>query len=346
MAQFQTQETFVNGELVTGNRLNNIIGQATALGGLITEQPSLSGVVENSDKIIIHADGALKNTTVQNLFQSDIPIKTQLVEGDSLALRQTVQGQTLTLGNPLIGLGAYPNHDVYINGNTIIDGNYTEITNLLKVSGNLDTSGTIESSSTSHFKIPAGNDAQRPSVPAEGQMRYNTTLKRLEFRDNSSWVKVPTDADLAYKTFTKQVTGAPGVSDWVSAENTWQWRTSADVTVPAGEVWEYTVWVSGGSYGWGNTRPERNHHARLYIGDTIARDVQCRISTYSGQWFAVLKINVASADTSPAKKIGLKFVKGEGVGAAGIRSGAEGLQIVVSVTKRKLSDDTEIGQIL
>lgn len=232
--------------------------------------------------------------------------------------------------------------------------------------GYVKSAGGIIFNNTSLLKLPSGPDGQRPVLSTfddvfdevngdeettteadmTGLIRFNTTSNRAEVHNGTEWKQINQNEDILYKTFTRQITTAPGVTSWTEASDTWQWRTGSEISVPTGETWEYVVWISGGSTGWGNTRPEYNHHARLYIGDTVMRDVQCRISTYSGQWFAVLKINVESTDTTSPKRIGLKFVKGGGTGGAGIRSSADGLQILVSVTKRKKSDDTEINNIL
>jgi len=43
-------------------------------------------------------------------------------------------------------------------------------------------------SGTEGFTVPAGTSAQRPSVPNNGEIRYNTSLNRLEAYVNSAWV--------------------------------------------------------------------------------------------------------------------------------------------------------------
>jgi hypothetical protein len=41
--------------------------------------------------------------------------------------------------------------------------------------------------STGAVKIPAGTTAQRPALPTNGMLRYNTTLNRLEGYANNAW---------------------------------------------------------------------------------------------------------------------------------------------------------------
>ena len=54
-------------------------------------------------------------------------------------------------------------------------------------SDNFQVSGTIEMASGGQFSVPAGTNAQRPSTPVAGMLRYNTESGSLEFYDGSSW---------------------------------------------------------------------------------------------------------------------------------------------------------------
>jgi len=54
------------------------------------------------------------------------------------------------------------------------------------VGGDIENTGIITSSSTSHFKIPAGSSAQRPSA-ALGQFRYNSDLAAFEGHNGTFW---------------------------------------------------------------------------------------------------------------------------------------------------------------
>ena len=52
----------------------------------------------------------------------------------------------------------------------------------------VDTSNAINTaSSTAGFALPIGTTAQRPSNPAAGTMRYNTTIADVEIYANGSW---------------------------------------------------------------------------------------------------------------------------------------------------------------
>lgn len=42
--------------------------------------------------------------------------------------------------------------------------------------------------STGSITIPSGTTAQRPATPANGMLRYNTTISNMEIYINGSWV--------------------------------------------------------------------------------------------------------------------------------------------------------------
>ena len=42
----------------------------------------------------------------------------------------------------------------------------------------------------SHFKLPGGTTAQRPSSPAVGMIRFNTTTSKFEGYNGSDWINL------------------------------------------------------------------------------------------------------------------------------------------------------------
>lgn len=53
-------------------------------------------------------------------------------------------------------------------------------------------SKTITFDQTGSIVLPKGTTAQRPSAPAVGAQRWNTTLNKIEFYDGSQWVSPQT----------------------------------------------------------------------------------------------------------------------------------------------------------
>jgi|TARA_B100000085_G_C18167379_1_gene360092 hypothetical protein len=55
---------------------------------------------------------------------------------------------------------------------------------------NLIIAGTYNLRQFSHFSIPSGTTAQRPSPAQPGMIRMNTTLRQVEVYTGTNWQKV------------------------------------------------------------------------------------------------------------------------------------------------------------
>lgn len=49
----------------------------------------------------------------------------------------------------------------------------------------------VRVTSTGAFKLPTGGVATRPTVAESGLFRYNSDTSSLEFRNASTWIKIP-----------------------------------------------------------------------------------------------------------------------------------------------------------
>lgn len=80
MAQIQSPETYVDGQQVTASRLNNQTNGATLLPGAITDQPSITAnTLEATDSTIVNDAGTLKEATIGDFLNSNLPITTSAV---------------------------------------------------------------------------------------------------------------------------------------------------------------------------------------------------------------------------------------------------------------------------
>jgi len=105
-------------------------------------------------------------------------------------------------------------HRITLSGNRLIgrpfgpDGDATEISissNLTLVGGVLDISSTATLPGTGAITVPSGTTAQRPSPPANGMIRYNTTLNAFEKYENGVWgplFTLPTNVTITNLTVT------------------------------------------------------------------------------------------------------------------------------------------------
>jgi hypothetical protein len=112
-------ETFVDGQQVSGQRLNDLIDNATALPELITTQTPIADPVADGDGLLIHdaSAAALRKLTVQELFSGGIAVS-------SLAVTTSViNGQTGS------DIAINPNDGTVVTGSTFasVDGITVEV---------------------------------------------------------------------------------------------------------------------------------------------------------------------------------------------------------------------------
>ena len=82
MAQFQSPETYVDGQQVTAARLNNQTNGAVALPGLITDQTNITAnTVASGDSVMLYdlSATALREATAGDLLGSNVPVTTSAV---------------------------------------------------------------------------------------------------------------------------------------------------------------------------------------------------------------------------------------------------------------------------
>jgi hypothetical protein len=101
------------------------------------------------------------------------------------------------------------------------------------VADRLTPGSTLDlSGNTSHFRPPTGTTEQRPSSPAEGSMRYNTTLHRPEFWNGTAWTAFGASASTGVAVFP-----------YSGADQVWP--------IPSGVTSiEAEIWGAGGSSAW------------------------------------------------------------------------------------------------
>ena len=103
-------------------------------------------------------------------------------------------------------------------GNVFVEGFKVDANNLQSVATNSDitltpqgTGGVIINNNTS-LKIPVGTDADRPSSPTNGMIRYNTTRSQYEGWNGTYWLKLSGVQDVAGTTYIK-AEATPGAND-------------------------------------------------------------------------------------------------------------------------------------
>ena len=123
------------------------------------------------------------------------------IQIDTGVIQNTVSNANLELRTN--GSGAIIIDDFIIKNNQI----QTASSDITMTPG----SGIVDINTTGSVRIPAGSTAQRPSVPAVGMIRYNTTTSRFEGYDGN-WIVLTGVFDLDADTYiTAELT--PGAND-------------------------------------------------------------------------------------------------------------------------------------
>jgi len=116
---------------------------------------------------------------------------------------------------------------------------YTANSGTLTSAMYIDSNQDITMSSTGFLKIPIGTTAQRPSSPAGGMIRYNTTENYVEYYNGSSWNA--TDKTL--------VTASGGTTATYSGYKSHTFTSSGTFSVTSGGLVDILIVAGGGSGG-------------------------------------------------------------------------------------------------
>lgn len=195
MAQISKGDTFVDGQQVTGARLNQLVDASTLLVGAITDQPSITAnTLEATDSTIVNDAGTLKEATIGDILNSNLPISTSSITGGA-GVDITVTpaaGQKMDVGGAFeaddinvtddltVGDDASVGGDLTVAGTTTLTGNAT-------ANGNLTVTGSF---------TYGGNTPQK-NVGIAVLSRRLTRGNQQWFTPAYSWV------DLPYNTITE-----------------------------------------------------------------------------------------------------------------------------------------------
>lgn len=122
MAQISKGDTFTNGEQVTGSRLNQLVDSSVLLVGAITDQPSITAnTLEATDTTIVNDAGSLKEATIGDILNSNLPISTSSITGGAGVDIVVTPSATRKLDVA----GAFEAESINSVGNTTIGGTLT-----------------------------------------------------------------------------------------------------------------------------------------------------------------------------------------------------------------------------
>jgi hypothetical protein len=157
MAQISKGDTFTDGQQVTGARLNQLVDASVLLVGAITDQPSITAnTLEATDTTIVNDAGVLKEATIGDFLNSNLPITTSSITGGTGvdiavapaagqkfdvngAFEATTSNTTSnsTIGGTLVVTGG-----TTLTGNVIADNGFTS-NGVANFTGALQVNGTV-----------------------------------------------------------------------------------------------------------------------------------------------------------------------------------------------------------
>jgi hypothetical protein len=157
MAQISKGTTFTNGDQVTGALLNQLVDSSTLLVGAITDQPSITAnTLEVTDSTIVNDAGTLKEATIGDILNSNLPVTTSSITGGSgvdivvapaVGQKFDVNGAfesttSNTTGNATIGGTLVVTGGSTLTGNVIADNGFTS-NGVANFAGALQVNGTV-----------------------------------------------------------------------------------------------------------------------------------------------------------------------------------------------------------
>lgn len=242
MSQIQKGETFADGQIVTYDRLNDLVDSAVLLPPVINGQTALSPLTGNEETLIYDpASLSLKKCLLKNALLTGNNISTGLISNAIGGV--TINGWTeVRLDAPNIKL------ENYATVGSSIDLNTHSSIQLSSSSGNINftvPNGNITFTSTRSIRLPVGTTAQRPATPLAGEIRFNSTTLQTETYNGSSW---SSGNYSLYEVYEETITPW-GASYAGEHSNIW---TSAQFTKPSDEIWKFEIeFEEDGNKGYG-----------------------------------------------------------------------------------------------
>lgn len=237
MAQISKGDTFTDGQQVTGARLNQLVDSSTLLVGAITDQPSITAnTLEATDSTIVNDAGVLKEATIGDILNSNLPITTSSINGVTGAdiAVTPAAGQKFDVAGAFEANGINSVGALTVSGNTTVTGAFgvtgnSTLTGNATVTGNLAVNGTITNSG---IQVPIKIAVLTRELTNGTQYIYPT----------SAWT------DIAYNTLNESSSFVVNSSSFTGVPSS---AGSGIVTIPAGTyvVEAFATIQSGGGAG-------------------------------------------------------------------------------------------------
>lgn len=268
MAQIKSgnPSPFTSGQVLTAADLNSHVSSATLLPGAITDQTVLATALSPTDDLFLVYDfsvPALRKATVSQIVTSGAEVNTSLIQpvsggSGNITLQSNATGN-LNINGTLTG-----SLNITTTGALVVTSATGSITmpNVADTAKSIRLYGTnpilfdsyTKFNTTDAVKLPTGTTGQRPAVPNQGDIRFNSTNLIAEVYNGTIWEEVgggPFDATGGNKIIAPDaVATAPISATFTSANGESVVVTSAAHSVVPGQVVLIATAVAGYSGKW------------------------------------------------------------------------------------------------
>lgn len=158
MAQISKGDTFTDGQQVTGARLNQLVDSSTLLVGAITDQPNITAnTLQATDSTIVNDGGVLKEATIGDFLNSNLPITTSSIlgatgvdlvltpaAGQKVDIAGNIEADDINVTDDLtVGDDATISGDLVVTGGSTLTGNVV-VDNGFTSNGIANFTGTLQ----------------------------------------------------------------------------------------------------------------------------------------------------------------------------------------------------------
>jgi hypothetical protein len=254
MAQFQSPETYVDGQQVTATRLNNQTNGAIALPGLITDQTNITAnTVASGDSVLLYdlSATALREANVSDVLGSNVPVTTSAItagansdivvtpndgtivtgqaytSADGLTVTVTSTAHTLTVGQVILVTAAATGYNGTFRVATTATNSFTYVMTTAATAGSSTLSYTKKGlvKNTANESVAGNLYVDGTSVVATSSVTGNSTVAgNLAVTGTATFTNAPQVLTSVIKPrfdyFTQTRTQATLTSGWGGNQNT------------------------------------------------------------------------------------------------------------------------------
>jgi hypothetical protein len=167
MAQISKGDTFTDGQQVTGARLNQLVDSSSLLIGAITDQPNITAnTLQSTDSTIVNDGGVLKEATIGDFLNSNLPITTSSIlgatgadlvltpaAGQKVDIAGNIEADDINVTDDLtVGDDATISGDLIVTGSSTLTGNVIA-DNGFTSNGVANFTGTIQVNGTTAYVL-------------------------------------------------------------------------------------------------------------------------------------------------------------------------------------------------